>query len=380
MKRALLLLALLAASASAYNLMGVRWADNEIPVPYAVNRSLSADVSDGQALEAIQMGFNAWNVLPCSYFEWRDAGRTDNTGWGRDDGENAVTWRESNWGDSGGALAITMNQWGGGNRLSDTDIKFNGVNHNWAHFQGSPSGGRTDIASVATHEVGHALGLDHTGVQGSTMWPSVSGGTVHARTLGADDIAGACAIYDSGQAVPDPDDLPPPSGGSADFGEDCSSDRCGADLVCVTDGVSRYCSRMCDGACDAGYHCARLADGRGACARGPDPDQGRADFGETCGAGSCRSGLSCVRDGGDAYCTTSCADGCAAGYACATTSDGRDICAREDPGPLPGAGQACAGECDAGLLCVRVGNAATCVASCDEAEARSRGPKTCVKA
>ena len=355
--------------ASAYNLMGVRWDDGAIPVPYAVNQTLSGDVSDAAALEAIQMGFNAWNVLPCSYMEWRDGGRTSNTSWGRDDGENAVTWRESGWGDSGGALAITMNNWGGGNRLSDTDIKFNGVNHSWAHFAADPGNdGRTDIASVATHEIGHALGLDHTGVRGSTMWPSVTSGDIDSRTLGPDDIAGACAIYDTGEPVPDPDDLPPPSAGNADFGEDCTSEPCGSDLVCVTDGVSRYCSRMCEGECASGYHCARLADGRAACARGPDPDLGRAEFGQACGETSCRSGLTCVRDLASAYCTHACADGCPNGFACARTDDGRSICARAvDESELPRGGEACAaGRCAEGLVCIRHGDAPTCATTCDE--------------
>ncbi len=366
-----LALLLVAAGASAYNLMGVRWDDGDIPVPYAINQTLSGDVSDADALEAIQMGFNAWNVLPCSYMEWRDGGRTSNTSWGRDDGENAVTWRESGWGDSGGALAITMNNWGGGNRLSDTDIKFNGVNHSWAHFAGEPGNdGRTDIASVATHEIGHALGLDHTGVRGSTMWPSVTSGDIDSRTLGPDDIAGACAIYDTGEPVPDPNDLPPPSAGNADFGEDCTSEQCGSDLVCVTDGLSRYCSRMCDGACDAGYHCARLADGRGACARGPNPDLGRAEFGQSCVETACRSGLTCVRDVASAYCTQACSNGCPGGFACASTDDGRSICARTvDDGELPRVGEAClGGRCAGGLLCIRHDREPTCAAACDAGE------------
>ena len=357
--------------ALAYNLMGVRWDDDAIPVPYGVNQTLSGDVSDGEALEAIQMGFHAWDVLPCSFMRWDPAGRTDNDRWGSADGENTVVWRDSGWGSSGGALAITMTNWGGGGRLSDSDIKFNGVHHDWAHFRDDPGGSdhRTDIAAVATHEVGHALGLDHTGVRGSTMWPSVSSGRIGSRTLGEDDIAGVCAVYPTGEPAPAPEDLPPPSAGSADFGEDCTSDRCGAELVCVTDGVSRYCSRFCETSCDGGYHCVDLADDRRACARGPDPDRERADVGQPCDARGCRSGLLCVRDQGEAYCVAPCEDGCPEGFVCGPLSEGREACVRTpNPETLPRAGDPCAASwCAPGLVCLRHRGETRCARSCADA-------------
>ena len=49
-----------------------------------------------------------------------------------------------------------------------------------------------DFFTVALHELGHSLGLDHSGVVGSVMYP-VYGGAL--RTLTADDIEGIQAIY-----------------------------------------------------------------------------------------------------------------------------------------------------------------------------------------
>ena len=49
-----------------------------------------------------------------------------------------------------------------------------------------------DLVSVATHEIGHALGLFHTGVAGSVMEAAYTGSR---RALGADDIAGIRSIY-----------------------------------------------------------------------------------------------------------------------------------------------------------------------------------------
>lgn len=61
-------------------------------------------------------------------------------------------------------------------------------------------GSNIDIQGVATHEYGHALGLDHTTVPGATMQATVQSNGVSERSIEADDIAGAQAIY--GAALP----------------------------------------------------------------------------------------------------------------------------------------------------------------------------------
>ena len=51
-----------------------------------------------------------------------------------------------------------------------------------------------DIQGTMTHEYGHALGLDHTGVPGATMGSPVAQG-VGLRSIEADDIAGLQFLY-----------------------------------------------------------------------------------------------------------------------------------------------------------------------------------------
>jgi len=52
-----------------------------------------------------------------------------------------------------------------------------------------------DIQSTSCHEFGHALGLGHTSISGSTMVGGPVAGSVTRRSIEADDIAGVQAIY-----------------------------------------------------------------------------------------------------------------------------------------------------------------------------------------
>jgi hypothetical protein len=55
--------------------------------------------------------------------------------------------------------------------------------------------GSVDIENVATHEIGHFLGLAHSPVAESTMACSADSEDIQKRTLADDDIAGICSIY-----------------------------------------------------------------------------------------------------------------------------------------------------------------------------------------
>jgi hypothetical protein len=52
-----------------------------------------------------------------------------------------------------------------------------------------------DLRSIITHEMGHFLGLAHSGDGLATMYALYTPGSTSMRSLTADDVAGICAVY-----------------------------------------------------------------------------------------------------------------------------------------------------------------------------------------
>ncbi len=79
--------------------------------------------------------------------------------------------------------------------IDDADILFNGKTFS---FTTRGQAGRFDVQDVATHELGHLLGLDHSGWAGATMYPFVDSTVILHRSLSGDDVNGMRGIYPSG--------------------------------------------------------------------------------------------------------------------------------------------------------------------------------------
>jgi hypothetical protein len=76
-------------------------------------------------------------------------------------------------------------------------IRFYADSAIWEDGPGSYPGtnNRHDIQGVATHELGHALGLGHSGDLSATMLSFLVGTGIDFRSIEADDIAGIQALY-----------------------------------------------------------------------------------------------------------------------------------------------------------------------------------------
>lgn len=109
---------------------------------------------------------------------------------------NIFMFRDTEWStkDTGHALALTtiwFNPDSGS--IYDVDVEVNGTTDD-AITTGSIEDG-IDLPSVLTHEIGHFLGLSHSGVGEAVMREFYDPGADDLRRLRPDDIAGICSIY-----------------------------------------------------------------------------------------------------------------------------------------------------------------------------------------
>jgi Matrixin len=108
------------------------------------------------------------------------------------DGVNAIAFGNAG---GGGTVAVTY-VWGSRRTPILEFDQIYGNNWDWTTGSGS-SADAFDFANVATHEIGHAVGLDHPGnsCTEETMYAYVDFGETKKRTLNAGDILGVQALY-----------------------------------------------------------------------------------------------------------------------------------------------------------------------------------------
>jgi hypothetical protein len=136
----------------------------------------------------------AWSAQSSADFRFQFGGVTDVSVASDEDGVNAVLWSGE---DGGESLATTIIS-GGRGVLTGFDIVLfassAGEPNAWSG-PGEPGEGTLDLQGIITHELGHALGLDHSHAPLATMSPSAFGRGLPLRTLDADDVAGVESLY-----------------------------------------------------------------------------------------------------------------------------------------------------------------------------------------
>src|SRR5262249_15507142 len=110
------------------------------------------------------------------------------------DGTNTVFFRTITDPKYANSVAVTYWWWLDGVHITDFDTIFNDPGYGFDTGNVCSHGGFF-VQAVATHELGHALGLQHSNVAGATMWPSGSGCDPSLETLESDDIAGIQSLY-----------------------------------------------------------------------------------------------------------------------------------------------------------------------------------------
>jgi hypothetical protein len=195
--RALTLIAGIAAivprDISAYVTNGAMW--NLRNVPYSINTT-NLDLPESAVEPAVRAGADVWAAQSSASIALTYTGRSTQTTTGND-ALNLVVFRNAS---SGSAIATTY-WWSTGGRIIDADIVFWDAAFRFFSGSNGCSGGFY-IEDIAAHEFGHALGLGHSNITGTTMYPSVSSCNAGNRTLEADDIAGVRFLYPPVSGVP----------------------------------------------------------------------------------------------------------------------------------------------------------------------------------
>ena len=201
---------LCAGSATSFVLLSP-WRTWDCPPNYTVDDTGIASIADGDG--GATKVVNAIGLVTSSSDSWNDAGsariisahKGSTAGFTLGDGSPMIKFGDPLNACTGNCLAATFitffSQRAAGApsfRIEDADVVTN-LAFNWTSEGEDPNGvgcsNEFFIEGVMVHEVGHALGLDHTNVAGATMFPSVSACNNTPATTEVDDENGILALY-----------------------------------------------------------------------------------------------------------------------------------------------------------------------------------------
>ena len=209
----------------------VRW--NNVPVKYYIQDDGPKSFKSGYDVvgekisltEIIRRSFDSWKETEGTAVDSEYAG-TITSKQGGDDGKNELIFIQSGWADlefspPSGALAVTISTYDtGSGTILDSDIYFNDDNFDWGNIdtdEEAKSGKVIDIQNIATHEIGHLFGLDHSSESPgesnkdfslATMFFSSAAGETFRRELKLDDMSAIQHLYPTKELE---DSIPEPS-------------------------------------------------------------------------------------------------------------------------------------------------------------------------
>lgn len=169
-------------------------------ITYSLNPAGSDDLPFSQIERAIASSFQSWEDVPTSNVAFARGPNTTSTST-TNDGVLQLFWLENTESTAdglnlAGAVALTRRTYfTSGNRtgeITDAATVFNGFRYKWSVDGRSDA---VDVQEVATHEIGHILGLAHTPIGGATMYPLTIAGRTQARSLAPDDEIAVSVSY-----------------------------------------------------------------------------------------------------------------------------------------------------------------------------------------
>ena len=191
-------LTVLQADLAGYAVLGYTW--NTGQVVYYVNPQ-NVYVPQSDAISAIRTASLAWSDQSQANIELVYGGTT---------GGSSLTLNYKNevfFRNESGAGGTTYWWADGSGNLVDADIVLRQTDYRFV-TDAQACSGAINIRDIATHEFGHALGLNHSAAGDATMYPLMPGYCDTSwRTLTSDDIAGIESLYPPGSSVPAPSGL-----------------------------------------------------------------------------------------------------------------------------------------------------------------------------
>lgn len=166
-------------------------------ITYRINSAGSDNVPFPQIEQALTSSFQSWEAIPTSTIAFARGANTNSTATLASN-QLELFWQETSETTSdglnlAGVLALTRRQFNSATgEITDVAVVFNGFSYTWAT---DGRGNAVDIQDVATHEIGHVIGLSHSPIGGATMYPRTTNGRTQNRALGSDDVIGASVMY-----------------------------------------------------------------------------------------------------------------------------------------------------------------------------------------
>ena len=174
---------------------------NPASISVVIHSVGSDDLPDGSHTTALRNAIAAWNGLTgtsARLVENASPAQQARSDWWSDDIHLLIFDEDDSSGYfplGSGTVALTPIWFFSNGVIIDADVLFNGRGFS---FTTSGEPGRFDVQDVAAHELGHLIGLDHSGWAGATMYPYVSPSMILHRSLSDDELRGMRDAYPQG--------------------------------------------------------------------------------------------------------------------------------------------------------------------------------------
>lgn len=179
------------AADTCYKLLGVKW--TSLPASYAINPNNLYGLSEEFVTGSISTAAETWDAATSKEILSNIYSLNYNAQYGIRDFQNAIVFGE--YPDSN-AIAVTSIWYSRRTKqIVEFDMIFN-TKFAWGDSTTTPN--VMDLQNIATHEFGHAVGLDDlytTSCSAVTMYGYSSYGDMEKRTLEQPDITGLQKMY-----------------------------------------------------------------------------------------------------------------------------------------------------------------------------------------